>query len=82
MYTAEDRLSKKSPIPDRIEAELDARLLPLWLHAWEIQGWDLTAVGPFLRLAYGMGYHDALTEGRRGTLYQTLGQSVPRREKL
>lgn len=67
---------------ERIEAELDARLLPVWLQAWEIDGWDLGIVGPFLRLAYGMGYRDALTESRRGALYKTLGQAVPARKRV
>jgi hypothetical protein len=64
-------------ILERVEAELDTRLLPAWLQAWEIEGWDIEVVGPFLRLAYGMGYQDALIEPCRGTLYNTLGLSVP-----
>jgi hypothetical protein len=31
---------------ERIEAELDIRLLPVWLQAWEINEWDLAIVGP------------------------------------
>jgi hypothetical protein len=62
---------------EQIEAELDARLLEVWLQAWEIEGWDLEVVGPLLRLAYSMGYQDALIEPCRGTLYNTLGLSVP-----
>jgi hypothetical protein len=66
----------------RVEAELDARLLAVWLQAWEIDVWDLGILGPFLRLAYGTGYQDALTESRRGKLCETLGHAVPVRKRV
>jgi hypothetical protein len=78
----------RNPNPDepstfgRVEAELDARLLAVWLKAWEIDAWDLEILGPFLRLAYGTGYQDALTESRRGKLYETLGHAVPVRKRV
>lgn len=74
-------MKNEPPTLERIEAEIDARLLSVWLQAWEIDSCDLAIVGPFLRLAYGMGYRDALTEFRRGTLYETLGQPVPARSR-
>jgi hypothetical protein len=67
---------------ERVEVELDARLLAVWLQAWEVDEWDLAIVGPFLRLAYGAGYRDGLTEHPRGALYRVLGQRIPRRDTL
>jgi hypothetical protein len=74
-------VSSRPPTIEQIEAELDARLLSVWLQAWETDEWDIGIVGPFLRLAYGTGYRDALTESRRGTLYKTIGQAVPARQR-
>jgi len=78
-YTKHDNGDHGPPGLDSLEVELDARLLSLWLQAWEVEEWDPEVVGPFLRLAYGTGYHDALTEVRRGELYRTLGQLAPPR---
>lgn len=74
-------MANQPPTLDGLEVELDARLLSVWLRAWEVEGWDREIVGPFLRLAYGTGYRDALTEARRGTLYKMLGQPVPARRR-
>ena len=59
-----------------LELDIDARILGVWLDAWEI-GWDGENAGPLLRLAYGTGYRDALTEQPRGKLYRDHGVSVP-----
>lgn len=64
---------------DLIELDLDTRLVSVWLQAWEVEEWDCQILGPFLRLAYGMGYSDALTESQRGALYKEHGHEVPER---
>lgn len=68
------------PIP-LVEVDLDARLLPVWAEAWPVNEWDLETVAPFLRLAYYVGYRDALTEKRRGALLRDHRQPVPHRAR-
>ena len=66
---------------DLLELDLDTRLVSVWLQAWEVEDWGSTILGPFLRLAYGSGYTDALTETRRGTLFTTHSHPVPTRRR-
>ena len=62
-----------------LELDLDTRLVSVWLQAWDVEEWDCQILGPFLRLAYGTGYRDALTEAQHGMLYMALDQPVPPR---
>jgi len=72
-------MNRKPTALELLEVDLDARLLAVWLQLWDVEEWDSKVVGPFLRLAYGTGYRDALIEPRRGALYRTVGQRVPPR---
>ncbi len=62
---------------DKLELDLDIRLLNLWADALDIQDWDLESVGAFMRAAYGLGYFEALSEAERGELCKTHGYRVP-----
>lgn len=64
---------------DRLELDLDTRLLWVWCAAWEVEGWAGDQIAPFIRLAYVNGYRDALTEQQRGKLYVDHGETVPTR---
>jgi hypothetical protein len=63
------------------EVDLDARLIEVWLEIWERSEWAVADLGPLVRLAYGRGYVDALTEPERGRLCREHGYSVPARRR-
>jgi hypothetical protein len=52
--------------------DIDSRLVWIWTEAWQIDEWDDHRLAAFLRFSYYLGYHDALTEERRGTLYRII----------
>jgi hypothetical protein len=60
---------------DLLELDIDARLVEVWLEAWK--GVDGDKMGSLLRLAYGRGYCDALTEPDRGRLCRDHGLAIP-----
>jgi hypothetical protein len=65
----------------RLSIDIDTRMADLWLEAWEWDDeWDLDSVGLFMRLAYGLGYTDALTEPSSATLHRTHGYRIPERK--
>jgi hypothetical protein len=73
-------MREKPTALDLLEADLDARIVSLWVVAWEVEEWDSEVLGPFLRVAYWTGYTDALTEAQREELYSQHGQAVPSRK--
>jgi hypothetical protein len=76
----------KAERQQRLEADVDARLLELWAMLWRETPNPLTSaiedeearslLASVMRQAYGQGYHDALledAEGRRGLLASRHG---------
>jgi hypothetical protein len=63
----------------RLALELDLRLATIWSEASECTFYDASAWA-YIRLAYGLGYLDALREERRGQLCLDHGFPVPTRE--
>ena len=63
----------------RLELDVDTRLLDLWAEVDLVEEWNLEVVGHFLRAAYGAGYTQALTEVERGKLCRDHGYLTPRR---
>jgi hypothetical protein len=61
--------------------EIDFRMFEALLAAWEALDADEETVAVHMRVAYGQGYVDALTEGRRGSLYRDHGFTVPKRRR-
>jgi hypothetical protein len=66
---------------DLLELDLDTRLVEVWLQVWERDEWAVGEIGSLLRLAYGRGYCDALTEPERGRLCRDHGFPVPIRSR-
>jgi hypothetical protein len=66
---------------ERLELDLDSRLLDLWVEAEEITVWSLDVAARFFRAAYGKGYSDALTETVEGTLFNENGYKIPDRRR-
>jgi hypothetical protein len=62
-----------------LSLDIDLRLTDLWLSIWEIEDWDFDIVGAVVRMAYGCGYRDALTDDPPGKLYRDHGFGVPQR---
>lgn len=65
-----------------VETEFDPRLADVWFCMIRA-GIEPGALGgmlaPFLRMAYLIGYQDALSEEERGSLFISLGLRPPRR---
>lgn len=74
-------ISGKPTSDDLLHLDIDARLVSLWTEAWQVTEWDSERIAPFLRLAYFLGYRDALTERHRGALYRAHGQLPPPTEQ-
>ena len=74
MATHEERI-------ERLELDVDTRLLSLWRLADQLpaDAWTLELVSQFMRSAYAAGYNDALVEELRGTLHREHGYMVPTR---
>jgi hypothetical protein len=51
-----------------------------WVQFWEAAEWTDELLAAFLRLAYGRGYLDALTEPERGKLCRDHGLAVQTRK--
>jgi hypothetical protein len=65
-----------------LELDIDARLVEVWVERWK-RGEGADVLGSILRLAYGRGYCDALTEPDRGRLCRDHGLAIPaRRDEL
>jgi hypothetical protein len=64
---------------DLLELDIDIRLADLWRETMDVKEWDVPTIAAFLRSAYGQGYHDALTEEKRGSLCSDNGYRVPGR---
>jgi hypothetical protein len=62
-----------------LDLDVDVRLAEVWRQTWSYGGWSLGEMGALLRLAYGHGYWDALTEPERGKLCRDHGFAVPER---
>jgi hypothetical protein len=62
-----------------LDADIDARLFDVWLEAWRSGEWGSAHAAAVLRLAYGRGYCDALSEGVRGRLCLDHALAVPSR---
>ncbi len=69
------------PTPgDLLALDVDLRLYAVLLDAWAETNPDERTAAAFLRLAYGRGYCDALTERYRGQLCRDHGLPIPTRE--
>lgn len=65
---------------DLLHLDLDLRIgVETWVAFWLAGRTGSTRAATILRLVYGKGYTDALTENRRGKLCRDHGISVPRR---
>jgi hypothetical protein len=60
-----------------LDIDIDVRLVDVWPEAWKSGEWGSAHAAAVLRLAYGRGYCDALTEGDRGRLCRDHGLAVP-----
>lgn len=67
---------------ERLAAAFDPRLADVWVEVFA-SGVDVPDRGAylacFLRMAYLRGYEDGLCEADRGSLFTSLGLSVPSR---
>jgi len=63
---------------DLLELDIDLRLWTVHVAAADHDAWD-AELAALLRLAYGAGYSDALSEPRRGQLCRDHGLAIPRR---
>ncbi len=65
---------------DSLMLDVDLRLRDVWKEAF---GWEdqlcLGTVGALMRMAYGRGYVDALTEPVKAQLCRDHGYQVPKR---
>ena len=68
---------------ERLELDVDTRLLSLWelVDAIEDDAWTLELASQFMRAAYARGYNDALEEDIRGRLHREHGFCVPERRR-
>jgi len=82
-HLLEERVMRPSELDARelLELDIDSRLAEVWLMLWSGTALAGAELGPLLRLAYGRGYTDALTEGERGELCRAHGLSLPTRER-
>lgn len=65
---------------DLLFLDIDLRLgADTWADLWESGPVDGDRVAALLRVAYGLGYTQALTEGVRGQLFRDHGLAVPKR---
>jgi len=63
---------------DLMHLDLAVRLgAELWALLWDVEDGAQDLLAGLLRLAYGRGYYDALTERRRGQLCLDHGFLVP-----
>jgi hypothetical protein len=60
--------------------DLDFRLADLWIDVSRAAP-DAATSWAYMRMAYGMGYVDALTEPARGQLCRDHGFAVPERRR-
>lgn len=68
----------REPSPEELlRLDIDLRLEEPWRTVFELEEFDDDLVGALLRLAYGIGYHDALTESEPGKLYRDHGWEAP-----
>jgi hypothetical protein len=71
------------PMTDqRLEADIDYRLMELWTEFPPIEDWDVVIAAAFMRAAYGRGYIDALEEelvDERAKLCKDNGYKEPGR---
>jgi hypothetical protein len=67
---------------ERLELDVELRLSSLWRDAADWRAWDDATLWAYLRLAYGTGYLDALTESTRGKLCLDHGLRVPQRASV
>lgn len=68
---------KSSDLSTRIALEIDLRLLVALRDAGAIDVWGEPHAAASLRLAYGVGYQDALLESQPGQLFIDLGLQAP-----
>jgi hypothetical protein len=66
---------------DLLNLDLDARLADLWVLIWRIDASADEILAAALRMAYGMGYRDALIEQPRAKLYLDHGYRPPDAER-
>jgi hypothetical protein len=66
---------------DRLQLDIDTRIVDLWEQADSIEEWDLYTVAAFMRAAYGKGYCDSLMEPSPGILCREHGYKVPQRRR-
>jgi hypothetical protein len=71
-------IERKLTAQERVDLDLDLRLLRVWVEASSCAFYDPLAWA-YLRLAHGLGYLDALSEPRRGQLCRDHGFPVPKR---
>lgn len=65
---------------ERLEADIDYRIMELWAEFPPIENWDIVTAAAFMRAAYGRGYIDALEEehlGQRAKLCRDNGYRIP-----
>ncbi|MGZ4391985.1 MAG: hypothetical protein ACXVRK_07705 [Gaiellaceae bacterium] len=66
---------------ERLASDVDLRLIDLWSDLWCLGEPTGEVLGAAVRMAYGYGYRDGLTERPRGKLYRDHGYPVPRQSR-
>ena len=68
----------KHPSPiELLELDIDIRIADLWAEMVEVDEWSVDVVVALMRVAYGEGYCDALTEEEPGVLCRDHGDVAP-----
>jgi len=73
-----DSTPKRLPSPELLALDIDLRLFWVMVDAWDYEGWD-AEFACLLRLAYGLGYMDALAEPLPGQLCREHHLRIPER---
>src|SRR5207248_63904 len=65
----------------QLDIDIDLRIgVAVWTDVLDsLDGKDVELLGSLLRLVYGLGYYDALTEPKRGSLCSDNGFAIPQR---
>ena len=70
-------MSGEPTAEELLNADIDTRLLDLWVLLWELDDSCEEATAAALRMAYGSGYRDALMDHPHGKLYLDHGCQPP-----
>ena len=66
---------------ERLELDVDCRVLDLWECAAEVDKWDLDIVATFVRAAYGRGFTDAVKDPDPDKFFLDNGYKPPKRRE-